>query len=83
MRKAQAMAPLDYVRRFYYDTVVFGSEYLGFLAKKVGASQLIAGTDGPVDIGQPSVAELFVSAGLSPAEQELIAHANAEKLLAA
>lgn len=83
MRKAVDMPPAEYVKRFWYDTVVFGADYLAFLAKKVGASQLIAGTDGPVDIGQPSVPEILGAAGLPAADRERIAHANAEHLIGA
>ena len=81
MRTTLTISPAEYVRRFYYDTVVFGPEYLGYLAQKVGASQLLAGTDGPVDFGQPSIPKLLSDAGLSAADQELIAHQNAERLL--
>jgi aminocarboxymuconate-semialdehyde decarboxylase len=81
MRRAVAISPEDYLRRFYYDTVVFGADYLAYLAKKVGASQLVAGTDGPVDFGQPRVADLLGAAGVPHADRERIAHANAEQLL--
>lgn len=82
MRKAVSSPPEDYLRRFYYDTVVFGSDYLAYLLKKVGASQLIAGSDGPVDFGQPSIPDLLQAAAVPLNDRELIAHANAERLLA-
>jgi aminocarboxymuconate-semialdehyde decarboxylase len=81
MRRAVAVSPEEYLRRFYYDTVVFGPDYLAYLTKKVGASQLVAGTDGPVDFGQPRVPDLLGAAGVSPADRERIAHSNAERLL--
>ena len=81
MRTTLSSSPAEYVRRFYYDTVVFGADYLGYLAKKVGMSQLLAGTDGPVDFGQPSIPTLLSGAGIAAADQMLIAHANAERLL--
>jgi aminocarboxymuconate-semialdehyde decarboxylase len=83
MRRAVAIAPEEYVRRFYYDTVVFGPDYLRYLVNKVGASQLIGGTDGPADFGQPSIPELLEGAGLPQPDRERIAHANAELLLGA
>jgi aminocarboxymuconate-semialdehyde decarboxylase len=82
MRKALAMPPEDYLRRFYYDTVVFGPEYLSYLTKRLGATQLVAGTDGPVDFGQPKVPILLSAAGIGARDQDLIAHGNAESLLA-
>ena len=81
MRRAVAVSPGEYLRRFYYDTVVFGADYLAYLASKVGASQLVAGTDGPVDFGQPRIPELLGAAGVAPADRECIAHSNAERLL--
>ena len=83
MRRAVADRRRDeYVRRFYYDTVVFGADYLAYLVRKVGASQLIAGTDGPVDFGQPRIGDLLEAAGVPAPDRERIAHANAEQLLA-
>jgi len=51
--------------------------------KRVGPTQLLAGTDGPVDFGQPAVPILLSAAGIRAEDQELIAHANAEALLGA
>ncbi len=81
MRKSLSTPPAEYVRRFFYDTVVFGSDYLAYLVKLVGASQLLAGTDGPVDMGQPSIPGLLADAGLSSSDQERIANGNAKRLL--
>jgi aminocarboxymuconate-semialdehyde decarboxylase len=83
MRTTLSIPPADYARRFFYDTVVFGPDYLAYLVKKFGVTQLIAGTDGPVDFGQPSIPALLAGAGIDAADQERIAHANAELLLAA
>lgn len=82
MRKALAMPPAEYLRRFYYDTVVFGPEYLAYLTKRLGVTQLVAGTDGPVDFGQPQIPVLLSAAGIGAQDQEFIAHKNAEALLA-
>lgn len=81
MRARLTMHPAEYVRRFHYDTVVFGADYLSYLAGKFGASQLLAGTDGPVDMGQPAIPRFLADAGLSPADQARISHENAERLL--
>ncbi len=61
-----------YLRRFWYDSVVFGGDYLAYLVKKVGVSQIIGGSDGPVDFGQPSIPRLVASAGLAGMELSLI-----------
>jgi aminocarboxymuconate-semialdehyde decarboxylase len=81
MRKDLSTSPAEYLRRFSYDTVVFGADYLSYLAKLVGPGQLVAGTDGPVDMGQPSVPKFLADAGLPAVDQERIAHGNAERLL--
>jgi aminocarboxymuconate-semialdehyde decarboxylase len=73
--------PIEYVRRFYYDTVVFGADYLAYLVNKLGASQMIAGTDGPVDFGQPRVPDILANAGIAPVDRERIAYSNARMLL--
>jgi aminocarboxymuconate-semialdehyde decarboxylase len=83
MRKAVSMPPADYLRRFWFDTVVFGPNYLKYLVDTVGADRLIGGSDGPVDFGQPSIPDLLAAAALPQADRELIAHANAERLLGA
>ncbi len=83
MKAAVDMPPEEYLRRFWFDTVVFGPDYLAYLVKKLGASQLIGGTDGPVDFGQPSIPDLLAAANLSPSDRELIAHRNAEQMLGA
>jgi aminocarboxymuconate-semialdehyde decarboxylase len=82
MHEALSMPPDEYLRRFFYDTVVFGPEYLSYLAKRLGATQLLAGTDGPVDFGQPRIPTLLLAAGIGAQDRELIAHGNAEALLA-
>jgi aminocarboxymuconate-semialdehyde decarboxylase len=81
MRKNLSTPPSEYIRRFHYDTVVFGADYLGYLAKLVGASQLVAGTDGPVDMGQAPIAKFLADAGLSASDQVRVASGNAERLL--
>jgi aminocarboxymuconate-semialdehyde decarboxylase len=81
MRKDLSTPPAEYIRRFFYDTVVFGPDYLGYLAKLVGPGQLLAGTDGPVDMGQPSIQKFLADAGLSASDQQRVAHSNAERLL--
>jgi aminocarboxymuconate-semialdehyde decarboxylase len=61
--------------------VVFGPAYLSYLVKRVGPAQLLAGTDGPADLGQPAIPIQLSAAGIGAEDQELIAHANAEALL--
>ena len=76
-----SVPPGEYVRRFWYDTVVFGADYLAYLVGKLGAERLLAGTDGPVDFGQPRIVDLLAAARIAVPDRERIAHANAEFLL--
>jgi hypothetical protein len=47
----------------------------------VGVSQLLAGTDGPVKMGHPSIPKLLGEAGFSASDQESVAGGNATRLL--
>src|SRR5689334_4721618 len=82
MREKLKVPPNEYARRFYYDTAVFGSDYLGYLVKQFGVSQILAGTDGPTEIGERDIKGFVGRAGLSPAEVDKVIGGNAEKLLA-
>ncbi len=37
MRNVVARRPIEYLRRFWYDSVVFGGDYLAYLVRKFGA----------------------------------------------
>lgn len=44
-------APLDYVRRFYVDTVTHSPAYIDFLVEALGADRLLLGSDWPFPMG--------------------------------
>lgn len=44
--------PSEYLARFYFDTVVFEPDQLGFLIDKYGADHVVVGTDYPYDMGE-------------------------------
>ena len=44
-------SPLDYVKKFYFDTIAHDSESLRFLISRVGADHVLIGTDYPYDMG--------------------------------
>ena len=74
--------PLQYLRRFYYDTVGYSNDVLDYLVRVVGADRVLMGSDycfpiayeRPVDIvtGHPTLAE---------ADKHAIAETNARRLL--
>jgi aminocarboxymuconate-semialdehyde decarboxylase len=81
MRVNGDVPPIEYARRFYYDTVTFSPDYLGYLVRVLGADRFVAGTDGPTEIGQKDLPGFLARAGLSAEEGELIMQKNALQLL--
>jgi aminocarboxymuconate-semialdehyde decarboxylase len=74
-------APSEYLRRIHFDTLVYSPESLRDLISKVGASQVMAGTDYPFDMGSYDLHELVQAAGqLTGAEPAAILGANAVQL---
>lgn len=47
-------APLDYVRRFYVDTVTHSPAYVDFLVVTLGSDRLVLGSDWPFPMGTDS-----------------------------
>lgn len=43
--------PSDYLRRFYYDTIIHAPEPLSFLLESVGSDRVMLGSDFPFDMG--------------------------------
>lgn len=72
--------PSHYLRKMYFDTVVFDPDQLAWLAKKYGASQLLLGTDYPYDMAETSPLRLLDQAGLSDADRSAISGGNAQRL---
>jgi aminocarboxymuconate-semialdehyde decarboxylase len=80
--QAAKHAPSEYLRRIYFDSLVYSPESLRNLISKVGASQVMMGTDYPFDMGSYDVHGLIQAAGdLSKTDQEAIRGANAVRLL--
>lgn len=75
-------APRDYLRRIWFDTLVYEPEILRHLIEVVGASQLVVGTDYPFDMGSYDPHRLLESvADLSAADRARILGGNAADLL--
>jgi aminocarboxymuconate-semialdehyde decarboxylase len=71
--------PSEYMRRFFYDTVVYNVDMLEFLAHKVGPTQIVLGGDYPV--GEDNPAAFVKRARLSSQAKRMILGENAAKLL--
>jgi len=75
--------PSEYLKRFYYDCLVHDPDTLEYLVKKVGASQILIGTDFPFggDIIGGSANWVNSMEFLTPADKEAILYQNAARFL--
>ena len=75
-------APLDLLRRFYFDSVVFEPQALAYLARLVGPERVFLGTDAPFDMGDENPLKTLADApGLTDTERAQIAGQTALRLL--
>lgn len=74
--------PSAYLKRLYFDTMVYDSYELATLIERYGAERLMLGTDYPYDMGEDDPVELICSVeGLSDHERALILGGNATRFL--
>jgi aminocarboxymuconate-semialdehyde decarboxylase len=71
--------PSDYMRRFYYDSIIFNRDMLQFLVRKVGAGQIMMATDYPHGERNP-VGFIKRTRGISVADKARILGKNAARL---
>ena len=74
--------PSDYLRRLYFDTIVFDPRALGHLVELWGADHVLLGTDYPYDMGDYAPLDGIARVKkLKSAERSAIAGGNAARLL--
>jgi aminocarboxymuconate-semialdehyde decarboxylase len=74
--------PSEYLKKLYFDTVVFDERELKHLIEIWGADHIMLGTDYPFDMAEPDpVGFLGRVKGVSREEMALVAGGNAERLL--
>jgi len=74
--------PSTYLRRFYYDCIVYTEPALRYLIDTVGADRVVFGTDWPYDMALDwPVAWILGMKSLSQDEKEAILWKNLERLL--
>jgi len=74
--------PSTYLRRFYYDCIVYTESALRFLIDTVGADRVLFGTDWPYDMALDwPVSWILSMPSLTQEEKELILSKNLERLL--
>jgi len=73
--------PTHYLKKVYFDTVVFTAPQLRALIETFGADHVVLGTDYPYDMAEYEPIEHLVSSGLDGSTVAAIAGLNAKKLL--
>lgn len=82
VRHGLSRPPSEYLSMFYFDTMVFESDQLGFLIERYGADHVLLGTDYPYDMGETDPLGLVDKvSGLSPDQVDRIIGGNAARLL--
>ena len=74
--------PSEYLKKMYFDTVVFTEHQLRYLIETWGADRIMLGTDYPFDMAQPDpVGHIRSVKGLSDDDAALVMGGNAARLL--
>ncbi|MCG8595628.1 MAG: amidohydrolase, partial [Kiloniellales bacterium] len=74
--------PTSYLKKMWFDTVVFANDQLEFLGKKYGTDRIVLGTDYPFDMADYDPTEHVVGIdAFSQSDKELICGLNAAELL--
>lgn len=73
--------PTHYLRKIYFDNVVFTPHQLEYLVKVYGADKIVMGTDYPYDMCDYDPVEHVMSAGLSDEDRAKVAGGTAARLL--
>ena len=82
VREGLPNLPSDYLKRFYFDTMVFEPDQLEYLIKKYGPDHILLGTDYPYDMGEDDPVGLINKVeGLNEHDCAAICGGNAAKLL--
>ncbi len=81
--RTMAHPPSDYLRRIFFDSLVYSTAGLRKLIDQVGVEQIVIGTDYPFDMGHYDIHALIgATAGLTSEQHAAILGGNAARLLA-
>jgi aminocarboxymuconate-semialdehyde decarboxylase len=81
LRDSVQQAPVEQARKLFYDTLVFDTGALRYLADTFGASQLLVGTDYPFNFHEREPVARIEAAGLAADTVAALVHRNAERFL--
>jgi predicted TIM-barrel fold metal-dependent hydrolase len=73
--------PTEYLKQLYFDSLIFTPDALRHLARQVGTSQIVMGTDYPFPWEDKAVDHILNTPGLSDAEKTAMLGGTAAKLL--
>jgi aminocarboxymuconate-semialdehyde decarboxylase len=74
--------PSTYLKRCYFDALVYTHHQLDYLVEEYGADRILMGTDYPADMGEiDPVGMIETCPGLDDAERRAIFGGNAARLL--
>ena len=73
--------PSHYLKKLYFDTIVFTHHQLDYLTNLYGSDHIILGTDYPYDMSLPNVVKFVETAKLNRAGKDAILGGNAARLL--
>ena len=73
--------PTEYLRRMYFDSLVFTPEALRHLAAEVGADHIVMGTDFPYPWTSDPAGPVLATPGLTDRDREAILGGTARRLL--
>ncbi|HVL35120.1 MAG TPA: amidohydrolase family protein [Burkholderiales bacterium] len=76
-----AEAPAATARRFYYDHLVFDPAAVRFVVAAFGASQVMAGSDYPFNMGDPDPVGTLEAAGFDATTHAAVSAGNARRFL--
>ncbi|WP_119696057.1 amidohydrolase family protein [Microbacterium halotolerans] len=74
-------SPIEYARRFYYDSMVFDRRAIRYLVDLLGADRLLVGSDFPAMLREDPITRTLRSTGLDDEQWRLIAAENAYRWL--
>jgi aminocarboxymuconate-semialdehyde decarboxylase len=73
--------PAEYARRFWYDSIMFDPELIAHLARRFGATQVVAGTDYPFTLDDPDPVATLEATGVDEATLQGFLRDNALRFL--
>jgi len=73
--------PTEYLRKMYFDSVVFTHHQLEYLVDVFGEDQIVMGSDYPFDMADYDPVEHVVTSGLSDSAKAKVAGENAMRIL--